>query len=74
MTFRPLDQRLNQALDRYQSENFLPSRNAAINQILSRALLGGSQPQPTQAQPTQPTTPPISTPPIAIPQPPIGWG
>jgi hypothetical protein len=71
MTFRPLDQRLNQALDRYQAENFLPSRNAAINQILSRALLGGTQPQPPQVQPQ---TPPISTPPQVQPQTPIGWG
>ena len=70
MTFRPLDERLTQALDRYQSDNFLPSRNAAINQILSRVLLGGQQPQPTQAQSVQPQT----TPPIAQTQAPLGWG
>jgi hypothetical protein len=61
MTFRPLDARLTQALDRYQAENFLPSRNAAINQILSRALLGGQ----TQTHP-QTQQPPISSPSQAV--------
>jgi hypothetical protein len=66
MTFRPLDDRLNQALDRYRQENYLPSRNAAINQILSRALLASNTTDTAPATPPPPPTPPA---PIA----PIGW-
>lgn len=57
MTFRPLTPGLDDAIEAYRVANFLPSRNAAINQILSRALLGNGQPTAPATQPA-----PISTP------------
>jgi len=66
MTFRPLNDQLTAALDRYQAENFLPSRNAAINQILSRALLGNGQPAPP-APPAPAAPPTLQAAPISSP-------
>lgn len=72
MTFRPLTPGLDEAIEAYQQANFLPSRNAAINQILSRALLGENQP----SEPAAPTMPaPTSLPSAPTPPAPSlgGW-
>lgn len=48
LSYRPLNPELVAALEQYQSDNFLPSFNAAINHALSMFLLKGGTFEPSQ--------------------------